>query len=134
MAGGVILGPDRFAIAFPALGDGVANEDDLRLTSALLDAFVQFQEPLIGLTIAGDWVDALLQLRGRVRLGENGGGQQDQGGGQLRAYGDESNHACTVGTLGMRFKPFQFGDRGARRWSAAIPLMSSRMSTTLSWP
>src|ERR1039458_3826790 len=134
MTRGGILGPERFAIAFPALGDGVADEDDLGLALAFLDALVEFEELIIGLALAGDWLDALLKLRDRVGLGEDGGGQQEQGGNKVGAHGDKSIHAWSVGAPSSLFKPFQFARRGARRWSAAMPPMSSRMSTTRSWP
>ena len=77
VAGGVILRPNLFAIAFPALDDGVADEDDLGLSLAFLDPFVQLEEPLIGLALTRDRLNALMKFLGRLGLAEYGGRCQD---------------------------------------------------------
>jgi hypothetical protein len=134
MAGRVIFRPDLFAIALPALSDGVSDEDDFRLALVLLGAPVEFEEPLVCLAVAGDRLDALVELRGWFGLAESGGGEQDEGGGEGCANGDDSIHAWSLGLPGALFKQSQFESVGRTRWSAAMPPRSSRMSTTRSWP
>ncbi len=93
VAGSVILAPDLLPVAFPALGNGVANEDDLRLTMTFLDAIVEQPVALVGLAFARDRLDALMKLLDRFDLAECGGRQEGESKSQVRARGDNDVHA-----------------------------------------